>query len=585
MASKTPFPVRLQTGINVSREKMRYALENRQRILTRYSAGFYGPHTDTIAEPVNIIWRYYGIMMSFLAAGCFKSLVTARAGSGYGGTAMNLGLALNHLKDEIDAYETFRSVVRDSFGFVGMTKVGIAHAYEIQIGDTTHEAGQPYWDDIDASDMFIDMGATKYRNLEFIGHSYTLPEDYVKTSGLYKNYDKITPSSRLYGDASSGASANDERSPAKLSRADTDIGTEYYDLKPWVRLQDAWLLDEKVLVTIPIQGEGDNILRTVDQFPEGGPYDLLGYHWFPQSVLPIPPAYSIMDLDYQLNRLMRSMDRKADREKTVLAYEGVAAKDAERVIATADGYSVRVENIDRMKEITLGGINNDSMIYAEFLNRNISEQAGNLYNLGGIRSEAGTLGQEQIITAKSRGPVEDQLTAVVRFCTNIDRKLAWYLMSDPLIEIPMIKHVPGVGPIDVVYNQESIEGDFLDYNFNIDPYSTQGTTPEETYNKLLQVVNTTVYPLIETAAAQGLTVDVRKLTKLISQFVDLEDLPEIWTDGQPVQVDPGPYQPMQGQTRPKSGQPDGRLSTGGRQEIPNLQQQQMRTGGLQRAAV
>ena len=147
-----------------------------------------------------------------------------------------------------------------------------------------------------------------------------------------------------------------------------------------------------------------------------------------------------------------------------------------------------------------------------------------------------------------------------------------------MIEIPLIKQVGGYRPMEVVYSEYTKEGDFLDYNFEIKPYSTQGMSPEAAWNKLLNAINQVVLPTIEIGAQQGQMLDVSRLTEIAGQYLDIDELENIYVSSTPKKADVGPYQPMQGQTKPKSGQSDGRLSTGGQDQQGNLQQQQARTG-------
>ena len=566
--NKTPFPVRLQLGIESSQKMTANMLESYNHILQCLSAGWYESRDASTSRPINLIWRYYNIMMAYLAARTPKSLVTAKGNIALSGAAYTLSLALDHLKAEISYQDMLEEVVQTSLGFAGMVKTGICRSASVMIGDTEHEVGQPYCDAIDADDQIFDVKARRWRQSQFIGNRYRVRLDYLKTSGLFKNYDRVTADSSLY---------SSETAPEQVAKPDV-TSQEYQDLHEHATVYDLYLPDEKIMVTLPQKGQGDKFLRVVDEFPETGPFDLLTYNKFPGSIIPIPPAYSILDLDEQLNRVARRLKRRDGRDKTVLAYDSASATDAERVVATADGEAVAVENVDRLKEIHFGGVEDRSIFYADWLERNASEQGGNLHNIGGIRPEAKTLGQEQIMTQQAQGPILKMLKSVETLCAAIEKKLAWYLISDPLIKIPLIKKVSGYPSLAVEYSEYTKEGDFLDYNFDIIPYSTQGSSPEATWMKLMQVVNQMVLPTLEIGAQQGQVLDVRRLTEIAGRFLDIPELKNVYVNSAPQKADVGPYQPMQGQVKPKSGQPDGRISTGGFNEVSNLNQQQTRTG-------
>ncbi|MCH7623946.1 MAG: hypothetical protein IIB46_07700, partial [Nitrospinae bacterium] len=394
----------------------------------------------------------------------------------------------------------------------------------------------------------------------------------------FKNFDNISRSTNdVHGQ-------NKDRAEA-ISKRQQDLGT--YDIYQYVDLMDLWLPDEQVMVTIAVdENQGRKILRTTDDLPERGPFDLLYYNIFPDTVIAIPPAYAFMDLDDALNMHMRRMVDQNARSKKILVFDKDASEDAEKIINTGDGYSVGVTNIDRIKEIELGGFGPLTMDIANYLQRNASEQAGNIDTMGGIRAEAGTLGQEQMMHGKAAAIIDDMKDTVYDVAQSADEKFAWFMWASPLIQIPLIKEIEGVGPIEVEYSEATKEGDYFDFNFEIMPYSMQRKNPEVSYQKLLNLVSQIVIPLIPLAQAQGKELDVEKTVEMFGDLIDEPDIARIWTDGVPgaegqqQQTKPGPYQPLQGQVtlptkkKKNKGQPDGRLM--GSDQSSNLNQQQNR---------
>ncbi|MBN2211420.1 MAG: hypothetical protein JW709_08500 [Sedimentisphaerales bacterium] len=565
---KTAYPLRIQRAIQDCFRFTGPMRENRLAILDRYAGGYYSHRLEAKSRPLNMIWRYINILTPFLAAQNPKSLIRARVDSRLSGFARTMELALDHLRLEIAYRETLRTIVRDALVGIGVSKVGMTPASTIEIGGHTYQIGQPYFQAIDFDDFFFDIAARGKHDFKIVGNRYRLPLWYIADSGLFKNYDKLEKCVALYGSTTN---------PETLTKE--GVGDpEYHELQEYVELFDVWMPDEQVLVTLPAEGQGEKFLREVDDFPETGPYDLLTFYDMPGQPIPIPPAYAILDLDDQLNRLMRKLQVKIEGEKTVLAYEGAATRDADRIVQAADNQSVRVENIDRIKEVKFGGADPHSLDVAQWLRNHVSEQGGNIDSIGGLRTEAQTLGQEQLIQGNATRPIDDMVWQVHFHAKSVDNKLMWYLWHDPLIEIPLVKEVKGVGPIRVVYSQEAREGDFLDYNIDIVPYSMQRITPETGYLKLLQFVSQMVLPVTQLAAAQGMVLNVDELIQLAGRYLDIPNLDRLWLNGQPTPGAPGPYQPVQGQAVSKSpGQPDGRLGLD--DGLANFIQQQTRAGG------
>jgi len=560
------FPVRLQQAIKDCERYTKSMRSQRQIILNRYASQYYTDNNypeqllalSNKARPINMVFRYITIMLPYLAQYMPRTYVSPKGNSLYRNTADMLSLALTHLKKEIRYRDTFRATVLDALMYIGAIKIGMYPKTQIEWGGETHEAGQVYADPIDPDDLIFDVGARRQADLLFIGNKYRLPLKYVVESGLYKNYDRLKKANRIYGN----------ESPEAITKANVR-DESYHELYDMVELYDVYMVNEGILLTLPTQGEGEKILRTVDMLPEGGPYELLSFHTFPGSLLPVPPAYNALDLDEAVNRIGRRLDRQLKGQKTVLAYEGGAADDANRISKAADGATIKVSNINQIKEITYGAPQGDNILVAEWFIKQFSEQQGNLNTLGGIRSESKTLGQEKLKANSAQGTVEDMYEGVMDFGTRIERKMAWYLMADPYISIPMIKEIPGVsGGISLTYDNETRDGDFLDYNFEMSAYSSQGKSPEVVYQQLLSSINQVVLPFLDVAQQQGMTVDVQKLVEATSKYTESDDLMQIFKPVDPdMQIEPlpGPYpQPLQGQQMRKAeknqgGQIDGRL--------------------------
>ena len=60
---KEPFPVRLQRAIKVCEKMKKPMLENRKLILDRYAAGFYQGRETQQRRPINMIWRYFLVIV------------------------------------------------------------------------------------------------------------------------------------------------------------------------------------------------------------------------------------------------------------------------------------------------------------------------------------------------------------------------------------------------------------------------------------------------------------------------------------------------------------------------------------------
>ncbi len=548
---KTPFPVRIQNGVEDWYSFTKDIRKARHRMLKHYSAGYY--ENKEVSQPLNLVDRGVQIIAPFLVTHNPKVLIDAKRDmptlKGYGRT---FELAIEHLLREINfADYTMRPAVINSLFSMGIVKTGIMTSHQVEIFGYLHDVGQPYADNIDFEDYIGDIKARDRQENEIEGHWYTLPEEYVRTSGLYKNHDLLETEYDLFGP--------DRTRPEEITKQRTRFSRNR-ELKRSVRLCDIWLPDENIVITLPPKGYGEKIMRTVEwEGFETGPFDVLGYRYFPNSVIPIPPVYTWMFLNNTINRLVLKMTQQAEREKHLMLYDLGMAEDAKRVMETRDDGTVGVRSTDGFKEMQFGGFNDQSMPFVQYLEQQYSITGGNLYTIGGRTTGADTLGQEQMLQANASKQLDDMVNQVHNFTKRIVEKLAKYLWTDPMIEKTMIKRDKGQ-ELEVSYNSAQKEGDFLDYGVDIEPYSMSKKNPDIRFQQYMQFISQIVLPTAQIAAAQGSSLKVDAVIKEAARFLDIRNIDDWYQSSVPQDQQMNPYQPQQ--EKPKNGQGDGRFSGG-----------------------
>lgn len=571
-----PFVTRLQRGTTQWLNYSKDMREARVKMLQHYANSWYSGGTSHIQMPINLIDRGVSILTPFLVSQNPKVLVQPKAGINNPNLhpfAYTLELALNHLLQEIDlANETLRPVIVDSFFGMGITKTGVMHAYDVEVGGDKAAVGQPYCNRIDFDDYISDIAARVRSEQKFEGHKYRLPIKYIAESGLFKNWESLQPDLNVLGDRTS---------PEIVSRNEK-LSYEYRELHPTVQLIDLYIPEENIIVTIPPEGCGDKILRTVEwEGPEGGPFDVLGYKWFPGSTIPIPPAFIWLDSNKLVNNMIAKMRDMVEREKTIGVFDLTNEDDA-RIIQSAghgDIVGLKGAGADSVKEVTFGGFNPQSFPFLQFMLQQWAKSGPNLDITGGTQAMAGTLGQEQMLQNNALREVDDMQNQCYMFTTSIVKKLAWFLWTDPLKVIPVIKRL-GSMELPVEYSESVKEGDFLDYSFDVVPYSMSRLNPDLRYQRMLQLISQIIMPMIPIAQQQGSMPDVDELVAEAGRYLNV-DTSRFWKPGLPPPEAPQPYAPEQG-TVGGPGMADNRFG-GGKAESSrqaDLMQQQTRNGGL-----
>lgn len=561
----------LQEAIKQCRKQIEAPLMKQQEILAEYSNGWYSSETRT-RRPLNMVARAINILLPLLVSKNPRAMVRPRVIQ-LAPYAETLRLTLNHLVEKIKLGGTLREAVLNALTYMGIVKTGIC-AGGPRIKDAfgyTHDSGQIFCDIIYPEDYFFDISARRRDEVDFEGNWFYVPYDYI--SDPQNGFKNIEHLQKAYTES-------DKLSAKKIS--EDRRGKKIETIKPYVKLAEVWIPGENIVVTIPEEGQGTEVLKVVDYSgPISGPYDTLSLSTFPESIIPVAPLFINLDLHYLINIMARKMARQANREKKVLAYQGNAADDATSVVNSKDGDSVKVDDINAMKEIEYGGTADASYQWVEWLKNNYSEQGSNLNLMSGLKAQSPTLGQEQMLQANSMAIVDDMVDAVHTLVRNILHKMSYYVFTDPLMDITVSKRVSGIGEIPVKVTADTREGDFWDYNFDVEPYSMQRMNPTLRTRRLMEITTGLILPTMQLAAMQGAMLDVPNLVKAVCRDMDLTDseIDEIYKTVTSGTQSLGPYQQLP-QKLPVGGVGDQQGASGASRDL-NAMQQINRTGGEQ----
>ena len=141
----------------------------------------------------------------------------------------------------------------------------------------------------------------------------------------------------------------------------------------------------------------------------------------------------------------------------------------------------------------------------------------------------------------------------VEFAQGVMHDLAYYLWTDPLIELPLVKRVAGTSiEIPVTFSAEDREGDFLDYNIQIEPFSMQDQSPGQRLQTITQVFSQFIAPFAPMMQAQGIQINFQGLLRTVAKYTNMTELDDLLTfygprpggDEQPVGDPPSTKNPF-----------------------------------------
>jgi hypothetical protein len=270
--------------------------------------------------------------------------------------------------------------------------------------------------------------------------------------------------------------------------------------------------------------------------PETGPYRFLAFRKLPNNIMPLPPFSQLLDLQQTANTIFNKLTRQTMRQKTVGVVRTGSQQDGKRLKEAQDGDIIASDDPNAFNEIKTKGMDQETLMFFLQSKGLFTYLAGNLDTLGGLKTQADTLGQEELLSAGASKKIRSMEQSVFDFVVTVLRDLAYYLWTDPLISIPLVKRVGGRNGVDIpiLYTPESREGDFLDYSIRIEPYSMQYASPREKFQKVRAFVQEMVStPLLEIATQQGLSFDVQQYVDLFGEYENVDELKDIFIRSTP----------------------------------------------------
>jgi hypothetical protein len=520
-------PRKLSKACFIASQRMESARKARVRFLMQYAGRFFGhkkdgSDEDRKASPVNMIWE--GITTYVPNLVFSDPAVKVRTQNLlYRPYSDKLELATNHaIRDQLKLGRTLRKVVTDSLVLAGYLKTGIYDAGQsITIAGEQQKLGTIYADRVDPDDMIIDPMARDWDEMCLVGNRYRVPRDTITQLGFPESLVKQM-TSRYDSQArnTDAASISDGK----------DIPGMYREVMEFVDLMDIFLPGDGVLITLPWTPDGswtDNYLNVVEyDGPESGPYHQLGYQFAGDSVLPIAPVGIWYDLHTLMSRAVRKVARQAERGKKVLAYEGSAANDATEIANADDGEAVRVDNIDAMKEVEFGGASDRGLEYVSWLRGWFNEMAGNVDALAGNGDGAESATASQNMNSNQQVRLADSQRLVYNFTADVCKDVAYYIHTDPLIELPLIQRVNGRDQ-QVVYSPDDRMGEWFDYNISVKPYSMQRMDPQEKVRRTMEFATSVIPAAAQAYQTLGPAFKIQEFIVRIAQEIGIEDLDEI----------------------------------------------------------
>lgn len=483
------FALAVKQGFERNRRHRRARAMYIREYVGRYYANEYGL---TGEEPINLIFNTIRAMVPniIMRSGINKVETEIIPYKEY---ADLLGLGLDYIDKRTKLKDTLRAAIVDAFFMMAVLKTGLATGGKmLNFGDVLIDEGQIYTDLVDFDDFTADPSCKDYRKAAFTGDRNRVPRQLLLDDDEF-NHDLVMKLPRSYH-------LDAKRKVEALSKKNFS-DSEMFELQDFVDVVEVFVPGADALLTIPDPEQiiFDDFLAARDYYgPKAGPYTMLALTQpVPGNPYPIAPVSVHFDLHKMANRMMVKTMNQADRQKDVAIYDPAGADEAEDLRTAEDGDTI-AGNPDTVKVVTLGGQNSKSEAFLSQLQVWHNYMSGNPDQVAGLASQAETATQASILQGNATITIEDARSMVYDVAATVNEKMAWYLHTDPFVNILLARREAGGKYSQLMLTEEQKQGDFLDFTFTIKARSMSRLDPTIKTKRVIEF-GTNVVPSIMNA--------------------------------------------------------------------------------------
>ena len=483
-------PKKVQAAVHRGFDRLKNFRRARLMFLRNYCGQYYDQEQGRIGtEALNLIFNALRILVPNIVMNFPSHNVTSRFVM-FQNYAELLSLALEYHDKTIDIRTTYRRAIVDACFTLGIIKTGLAESDSVYVfdkGEHQIDTGEIYSEPVDFDDFVVDPASRVhlFKDAQWMGDRITLPRATLLDSGLYRNnlIEKLPAAS---------AHTRQEGKASELSMRQIK-SRENFEMQDEVEIVELWVPAANVTVTVPGQKGSifDQYLRVDDFYgPDTGPYTLLALTPpVSGNPLPVPMVGIWNDLHVLANRMAKKITDQADRQKDIMTYKRAVADDAQEIMDAKDGEAVATDDPDGVKVHSLGGQKQSNEIYLAQVNQWFNMMAANPQGVGGQRFDADSATEARILQTNASIGLEDMKDLVYQLSEGEARNRAWYMHTDPFINVPLIRRVEvpaqfvstSMGPQmvaparleeqQVFLTPEARRGDWLDFMFKVSPES------------------------------------------------------------------------------------------------------------------
>lgn len=542
----------LKEAIDPSYKSLKPFREELAEALKAYTGTHYGqqPGDD---RPINMLQLSAESLLQQLSSRAPQALCLTHK-TELQSAAIEMELALNLSLKKMKFEQEHRLWVLSAIFCAGIMEVGLDIVDSPEIDGEELPITEVFCETIMFDDFVFDVTAKKWdrRQVAFWGHKYRVSLAQAKKD---KSFDKAAREA-LKAEENPGSNSGNT---SQISRPERVSNGE-----PFTEMVEIWQIfvpEENEVVTFSVDG-GDKPLKTVEWHgPKHGPYHWFGFNPVLNNIMPLPPVANWIALDDLENKLYTKCGEQASRQKTLGVTDLQGVKDGETIIRASDGEIIAVGNPNAFKEVSMGGVNQQTLGFALNVKSMTDFVMGNLSSQMGLGSSAPTLGQETMIKQASSVRIGSMQGMLLSATEAILQDIAFYLHHHPTQEFDLTREIEGTDiKVPIKWprrdNGSGMEvdvrnGEYEEYQFSIEPYSMTEVAPGQRAQLLQSIWRQDILPAVQL----GVQPDVYAYLNKLAKYYDLPELRELVPMAQSVQP---PAEQVGGRGgAPRPGKPNG----------------------------
>jgi len=438
-----------------------------------------------------------------------------------------LGLGLDTTARQIKLKDELRAWITNALFGWGIMRTGIKATGELlNFDDVMVDNGQVYARNVSLSNFGFDPTCTHINRAKCLWDRVTVPRQILlDTDGFNHDVVKELPSSPTN---MTNQLADQTRSSTAKS-AMTKLQDEVDVVQVYIPEVESW-----VLMGDPKQKRHGKYINVAEyNGPKEGPYTFLSFSPpVDESPFPVPPVSVWYELTRITNRIFNKEVIQFEAQKDLVFYNPAQVDTVNDIKEAVTNDAIATMDPKGIQTVSFGGQNPKNERFRSELQNIYNTMAGNPELIQGQAIPGGkgtTATAVQALQNNASISIEDMRDMVYDNTAEVQRRIAWYLHTDPFIELPLTKRKTGGEEVQLFLTPEQRMGDFLDFTFKIVARSMTKMDPMVRSKSIVEFCTNIVPGAAQTAMVMmqiGQQFNINKYLSQIAFEMGIEDIVE-----------------------------------------------------------